>query len=94
LTEEFPTRRRVLFILSCGCDQLVLLRLPDDAHDAGATGSVFLGNISQRHSGNAITHESNAINAERSLAHVRPSILAPRSPALILSTMIGGDRQR
>ncbi|MDQ1410717.1 MAG: hypothetical protein QOJ41_2452 [Acidobacteriaceae bacterium] len=41
---------------------LTLLRVTDDAHDAGTTDSVFLCNVGQRHPREAITDERIAVN--------------------------------
>src|SRR5437016_43227 len=38
-------------------DHLALLCISDNAHNAGATDAVFLRNVSQGHSGEAITDE-------------------------------------
>jgi hypothetical protein len=44
---------------------LGLLRISDNAHNAGATDSVFLGNVSKGHPGEAITNKRIAVNVER-----------------------------
>jgi hypothetical protein len=55
----------VLPICCSGRCEHLALRISDDAHDTGAAYPVFLGNIGQRHSREAIADERIAVNVER-----------------------------